>query len=69
MKVFAPQRRWYDNPETGLLTIRRHPEARSRYRPPDQIPPGLKHALMAQDEEENVSCPTCGCPLIGEDDD
>ena len=66
MSLFAPQRRWYHDKVTGLSTIRRHPEALSRY----QMPESLKHERMAEiDNDGNVSCPTCGSTLIGEDDD
>lgn len=50
-------RRWYDDPVTGLPTIRRHPDARN-YPSPDDV----KNMVSGRDNEFGA-CPTCGGPV------
>ena len=64
--------RWYDNPATGLPTIRRAPEAREAATP-EQVRAWMQDGALApaiepEDNEDCDHCPTCGQSTDEEED-
>lgn len=68
----ASHTRWYDNPDTGLPTIRRSEQARNDATP-EQVKAWMQDGALApaiepEDDEDCSHCPTCGQSTDEEDD-